>query len=721
MPFDDLLTGLSSVAVVPSLLGPLHTLMLVLPQIVLGLVLVAQSLTSPLVWREAGSRLWWGVRSRPLRAAGLLALVLGIVWSVWWLLTPLDTQAAQAGARAGGESWPTFHGSLDRSGATGLMAGETARTSKLRWQFHDALILERRPFASSPAVAGSRVLVASDNYKLYCVDLETGQLQWSFEARWPIFSSPAIWNGRVYIGEGLHYNTDCKFYCLDLATGDVLWSIQTGSHTESSPTVADGRVYFGAGDDGVYCADALTGEVIWQRAGPHVDGGPLVVGDAVYAGSGYSFQGVLCLDRRTGQVVWRMETRAPVWGAPAYAGGLLYIAVGNGNFNESDENPYGEVRCLDPRDGSDIWRFTGCTDGVHTSVAVSGGRAVFGARDGACYALDAATGQLMWRAEFGAPVLSSPAVVEGRVFVGADDGLFRCLDLADGHEVWSYDTRDDMLIIMEDPRIQSSPAVAGGKVIFGAANGNVYCLGAEEAHTAVVAQAEHRTRLMRAADLVTVGLIDGLSQMTGSLGWAIVLTALAFKLVVLPLDWKQSQQLATLQGLQPELQRLQHDYVDYRIHRFEVRALYSRRGIHPLSTLAMVLFQIPLLVLIVLIIQSTPLFAGRSFLWISDLAVADHAARIPAIAWLGSYLNALPVVLVGSVWVYSFSLRRPGGRRRILGAVVWLVVALGLGLLTYRWSAALLLFIIALLWIGVVELRLLSVRAARANGPAPKM
>lgn len=76
MPFDDLLTGLSSVAVVPSLLGPLHTLMLVLPQIVLGLVLVARSLTSPLVWREAGSRLWRGARTRPLRAAGLLAHLL---------------------------------------------------------------------------------------------------------------------------------------------------------------------------------------------------------------------------------------------------------------------------------------------------------------------------------------------------------------------------------------------------------------------------------------------------------------------------------------------------------------------------------------------------------------------------------------------------------------------------------------------------------------------
>ena len=586
--------------------------------------------------------------------------------------------------------------------------GEAAEISgRLQWKFRDALILDRRPFACSPAVTGSRFLIASDNHKLYCAGLEKGELHWTFEAQCPIFSSPAVWQGRVYIGEGLHYDTDCRFYCLDLASGDILWSVQTTSHTESSPAVVDGKEYFGAGDDGVYCADALSGKILWQYEEPHVDGGPLVVKGRVYVGSGYNYQGLLCLDAADGALLWKKDFRAPVWGAPSMADDRLYIAVGNGNFNESAPEPYGEVRCLDLQDGRDIWRFTDVTDGIHTSVAVSAGRAVFGCR----YSLDANTGKLIWRVDIESPVLSSPAIAAGRVFFGADDGLFRCLDLADGLEIWSFDTIDDMLVVLDDPRIQSSPAVVGQKVIFGASNGNVYCLGGEAAADtapAVVTQTTYRSRLMRGADFTTVGLIEWLGGLTGSFGWAIILTALMVKLILLPLDLKQIGQLRRMRQLQPAFRRLEREYVDYRIHRYEVRALYAREGIHPLAVLGMVLLQVPVLIIVILVVQSTPAFAGKGFLWISDLAATDRLAQMP---WSGAgsgSLNLLPILLAGSVLIYARSLDGKKTGSRFWGGLVWLLVAAGLGLLTYAWSAAVLLFVIALFWIGIVELRVLS-------------
>ena len=76
----------------------------------------------------------------------------------------------------------------------------------------------------------------------------------------PVFSSPCVWNGRLYIGEGFHSDMMCKLYCIDAAKGEKLWEFATKGHTESSPRVIDGRVYFGAGDDGLYCVDAITGE-----------------------------------------------------------------------------------------------------------------------------------------------------------------------------------------------------------------------------------------------------------------------------------------------------------------------------------------------------------------------------------------------------------------------------------------------------------------------------
>ncbi|MBM4035841.1 MAG: hypothetical protein FJ291_29225 [Planctomycetes bacterium] len=399
-------------------------------------------------------------------------------------------------AAASGADWATFRGGFARCGTTGGTPVPPTPVpptpvpptpvpptpvpppaARLLWRFREEKLLDRHPFASSPAIAGDRVVIGGDSYRVYCLDLATGKPLWRFEAKWPVFSSPAIADGRVYVGEGLHDNTDCKLYCLNLKDGKELWSIQTRSHTESSPTVVGGKVYFGAGDDGLYCADALTGKLLWQHKGPHEDGCPLVVEGRVYIGSGYGFQGVVCVDAKDGSPVWKKELPAPAWSGLSYAGGRLYVPVGKGTFTESAKPPYGEVRCLNPKNGEDIWRFRDVKDAVLTAVAVSGERAVFGSRDGACYALDAPTGKLLWRTDVGSPILSSPAVVGDAVLFGDDDGKLTCLRLKDGAKLWAVDTSDDATVVSPDPRILSSPAVVDGRVIFGSSNGMVYCFG----------------------------------------------------------------------------------------------------------------------------------------------------------------------------------------------------------------------------------------------------
>ncbi len=694
--------------VVPSLLGPLQTLLLVLPLILMGLTLAARSLTSPLAWREGIARFVSDVRNRPLKSCRYLLLAVAVPLVVWWVLQPVGGSTPALDPIVAIGNWPTFHADAARTGKADLTG--VGADVELVWKYRDASILDRRPFASSPAVAGDRVLIGSDNFNLYCLSLEDGVPLWTFEAQHPIFSSPVVFDGRVYVGEGLHYTQDAKLYCLDVVAGKVIWEFQTTSHTESTPAVSDGKVYFGAGDDGLYCLDAETGRLKWRFPDAHVDGGPLVHDGRVYFGSGYDTKALFCADANSGQLAWRKDFAVPIWGAPALAHGKLYVGIGNGNFEESDEHPQGTALCLDPETGDEIWRFDKVTDGVLTSIAVSDNHAVFGSRDGGCYALDATTGQLLWRTDIEVPILSSPAIAGKHVSLGTDDGLLFCLDLTDGHEVWSYDTNDDLMVFGHgDGRIQSSPALADGKVVFGASNGNVYCLAGRDSVDGTeiaVAQSQQRSRLMRGADFLTVGLVKQLARATGSFGWAIILTALALKLVLLPIDWKQSRQQARFQQLQPELERLRREHIDYRIHRFEVRRLFQQSELGALSTLGLVLLQVPLFIVVLLVVQSTPVFAGEAFLWIPDLSAADRAAEIPVVPVLGPELNLLPFVLAISVWVYSLSLGTPRNWGRLFARIVWLSVAIGLGLLTYRWSAALQILFISLLWIGIVESRL---------------
>ncbi|HYT92341.1 MAG TPA: PQQ-binding-like beta-propeller repeat protein, partial [Gemmataceae bacterium] len=221
---------------------------------------------------------------------------------------------------------------------------------------------------SSPLVADGKAYLtaacgALNRYgSLYCVDVETQQLLWTFTNKKKMregFSSPVLADGRLYFGEGFHQDNDCKLYCLDAKTGNKLWEFQTTSHTESTPVVVGGRVYFGAGDDGVYCVDAINGKKIWQfpeqeaakKFHLHVDSTPAVAGKRVYVGGGIDEDtgagdpAIVCLDADTGKVVWVRETPRwmvkrddakgrqlplPAWGSPVVDGKQVFFGLGNG-------------------------------------------------------------------------------------------------------------------------------------------------------------------------------------------------------------------------------------------------------------------------------------------------------------------------------------------------------------------------------------------------------
>ena len=77
---------------------------------------------------------------------------------------------------------------------------------------------------------------------------DTNNVLWSYTTLGCVRSSPAIIDGRVYIG-----SYDNKVYCLDAITGDYIWSYKTGSSVDSSPAIADGKVYIGSEDGYLYC------------------------------------------------------------------------------------------------------------------------------------------------------------------------------------------------------------------------------------------------------------------------------------------------------------------------------------------------------------------------------------------------------------------------------------------------------------------------------------
>jgi outer membrane protein assembly factor BamB len=319
---------------------------------------------------------------------------------------------------------------------------------------------------STPWVVGDRAYVSVahktglDTFgAIYCLDAKAQKILWAQDddgGMKQMFSSPCVADGRLYVGEGFHDDTDCKLYCLDARTGKKLWDFPTSSQTESSPCVAGGRVFFGAGNDGVFALDAASGKKVWQFQSDkgrllRVGAGPAVAGKRLYVGSGVDRNSpndpgetaVFCLDADNGKLVWKVPVDLPAWGAPAVAGDRVYFGLGNGDIFTEATTPAGAILCLDARDGTRIWE-TKLPGGILERPVLDLQNVYCGARDGCCYCLDRATGKERWKHELGSPVIASPAVVfdtdghTANLFVAAVAGRICCLDPQTGKAQWAY-------------------------------------------------------------------------------------------------------------------------------------------------------------------------------------------------------------------------------------------------------------------------------------------
>jgi len=78
-------------------------------------------------------------------------------------------------------------------------------------------------------------------------DITTNGLVWSYPLQKHVLSTPAIWDGLVFIA-------DCgrTFHCVDAQTGKPCWTHEIKGEAWASPLVADGKVYLGTRGSAFY-------------------------------------------------------------------------------------------------------------------------------------------------------------------------------------------------------------------------------------------------------------------------------------------------------------------------------------------------------------------------------------------------------------------------------------------------------------------------------------
>ncbi|HEY2628924.1 MAG TPA: PQQ-binding-like beta-propeller repeat protein [Usitatibacter sp.] len=318
-----------------------------------------------------------------------------------------------------------------------------------------ALFLVLAPIASlgsAPWIAGVRFTVATEG---------------------PIRSTPAVRAGRVYFG-----SSDGKLYAVDAKTGERRWSFRTQGAVASSPAIDAERVYFTSRDGSLYAVNANTGRLAWRyRFGANLGpynfwdyrlSSPVLASGAVLVGGGDGT--VVSLDARSGKLRWRFDAQSRVRSTPAVSGGFVVFGTHSGY-----------VIALDQQTGKESWRFA--TAGVgHTfeegandatsivaSATIVGERVFIGSRDSYIYALELASGKLLWRTthDESSWILSTASDGE-RLYVGSGSAqIVQAADLATGKELWRTGTSGAVF---------SSIALSGDTLLASDFSGNAFAL-----------------------------------------------------------------------------------------------------------------------------------------------------------------------------------------------------------------------------------------------------
>jgi outer membrane protein assembly factor BamB/subtilisin family serine protease len=169
-------------------------------------------------------------------------------------------------------------------------------------------------------------------------------------------------------------------------------------------------------------------------------------------------QGAEALAADTLEPAWTADAGANVvFSSPTIADGRVFVNSDAGNLSAFD---------LD--DGAPLWVFTG-SEGMRGAPAVSGGVAYTGGGvAGGIHAVDAATGELVWRLDTPgrATIYTTPVVLDGIVYATTgfttdrSDTVF-ALDAATGAVIWSADIGSSVFF---------GPAVADGIVVAASAD-----------------------------------------------------------------------------------------------------------------------------------------------------------------------------------------------------------------------------------------------------------
>jgi outer membrane protein assembly factor BamB len=372
-----------------------------------------------------------------------------------------------AAAVASAEPWDTYRGNAQRTGCADGKAGPAA--PKVLWvmKSKEHFIASPVPYKGRLFASGLGFINTSVFYSLDTSATAEKRVGWSRRSpdlELPTVSSPAVSDGRLIFGDGMHQTNGAYLYCLDLKTGGTLWQLKVDGdlvHLEGSPTVSGGKVYLGGGAAGVLCVDpdklTLEGKpmsaaavakateekraelqkkyeeakkkgdkfavppterdlpraaptIAWQKGKNkwHVDAPVTVVDGKVLAASAFlqkenlGDRALFCMDAKDGKELWKAPLAINPWGGPSVQGDVVVVSGSTIGYDPAAlKGAKGVVAAFSLADGKPKWKKE-LPGGAVSCAALTKDLAVVTCTDGKVRAYSLEKGALRWTYPAGA-------------------------------------------------------------------------------------------------------------------------------------------------------------------------------------------------------------------------------------------------------------------------------------------------------------------------------
>jgi YidC/Oxa1 family membrane protein insertase len=149
-------------------------------------------------------------------------------------------------------------------------------------------------------------------------------------------------------------------------------------------------------------------------------------------------------------------------------------------------------------------------------------------------------------------------------------------------------------------------------------------------------------------DFIHSGVYAVIHNVNVSYGLAIILFTIIVRIILLPLNIKQTRSQVRMQQIQPEVKKLQDKYKnDPQKSQQEMMKLYKEKGVNPMGGCLPLIVQLPILWALFYVFRSikpidpaTQQTVTVSFLWIKDLFNYDPLFILPILSGITTYLSS---------------------------------------------------------------------------------